>query len=135
MLLCSVYMPCDSEYDQSNNSIYNGVLYEIIEHGNGENIDFVICHVMSLLKSLHTKSLQAFMDKDKFKLCDKYPHGKVVYAYESTYNGVRSILDHIMASENMFEFICLQLTRASNGVKQGRGIIIYYVHRCIIMQT
>ena len=51
-------MPCDSEYDQSNNSIYNGVLYEILRHVNDENIDFVICGGdfntdMSRLKSLH----------------------------------------------------------------------------------
>ena len=33
IMLCAIYMPCDSDFDQFNNTIYNRVLNE----------EFVIC--------------------------------------------------------------------------------------------
>ena len=111
IMLCTVYMPCDSDYDQYNNSIYNCVLQELIKHVNDESIDFVICGGdfntdMCRVNSLHTKSLQTFMDNENFKLCDSHPFNKVDYTYESLSNGTKSTLDHFIVSENMFQFIC-----------------------------
>jgi len=110
IILCSIYMPCDSEYDQCNNAIYNGVLYDILKHVNDESIDFVIIGGdfntdICRSKSLHTMSLQTFMDNENFILCDNHQCNNVDYTYESTSNRSRSTLDHFMVSENMFDFI------------------------------
>jgi len=31
ILLCTVYIPCDTEYDNNNNEMYNDVLLEIVK--------------------------------------------------------------------------------------------------------
>ena len=73
ILLCTVYQPCDTEHDVLNNEIYNEVLLEILNILTCENVDLIICGGdfktdLSRSKSLHTKSLCSFVDKQHFKL-------------------------------------------------------------------
>ena len=42
-LSCTGYMPCDTEYDQSNIAIYNEVLQDLVNIVNNENIDYCLC--------------------------------------------------------------------------------------------
>ena len=111
IMLCTIYMPCDSDFDQCNSAIYIGVLNELIRHANDESIDFVISGGdfntgMFRVKSLHTNSLQTFMNNENFKLCDNHQVSRVDYTYQSSSNGVKSTLDHFMVSENVFQFNC-----------------------------
>ncbi len=110
LLLCTVYMPCDTEYDHCNNDAYNEILYEMLKFTNDDSIDFVLCGGdfntdIIRSKSLHTRSLQAFMSQENFRLCDSHRFSSVDYTYESMSNSVRSNIDHVIVSENMFEFI------------------------------
>jgi len=107
VLLCTVYMPCDTEYDQSNIAIYNDVLYDLLNIVNNENIEFVLCGGdfntdMLRVKSLHTTALHNFMSEESFKLVS---HNCIDYTYESASNGVKSIIDHFMISENLCDSI------------------------------
>jgi len=110
LLLCTVYMPCDTEYDNCNNDVYNEILLDMLKFANDDSIDFVMCGGdfntdMIRTKSLHTNSLQAFMAREHFKLCDSHSCSSVDYTYESMANYVRSNIDHMIVSENMFEFV------------------------------
>ena len=43
LLLCTVYMPCDTVYDYSNLDVFNDVLNDISATANSMNIDHIIC--------------------------------------------------------------------------------------------
>ena len=110
LLLCTVYMPCDTEYDNCNNDVFNEVLQEMLKHANDDSIDFVVCGGdfntdIARTRSLHTKSIINFLDNDAFILCDSLDCSSVDYSYESMSNGSRSTIDHVIVSENMSDFI------------------------------
>ena len=110
LLLCNVYMPCDTDYDNGNNDMYNEILLEVLKFANDDSIDLIVCGGdfntdMTRPRSLHTNSLLRFMENQNFKACDNHLCGNVDYTYESMSNGARSNIDHVLVSENMYEFI------------------------------
>ena len=109
-LLFSVYMPCDTETDHHNASVFDSVLREISDLAENMNIQSIICGGdfntdLSRTRSLHTQSLTRFLENESFVLLDNIACFDVSYTYESTSNHARSIIDHFMVSFNLESFI------------------------------
>ena len=102
-LLCTVYMPCDGSVTTDDE--YNAILSEIISIVDSTNVGQVICAGdfntdLSRVNSTHTRCLKSFCtDHDFVLLHDIYTD--IDYTYESTANGVTSVIDHFITTENM----------------------------------
>lgn len=103
-------MPCDTEYDYANMDIFNDVLNEINTISQNSNVNHIICAGdfntdMSRAKSLHTKRLLSFVEDEYFLMLDRLPCYQVDYTFESKANSSRSILDHFIVSQNMYNCV------------------------------
>jgi exonuclease III len=68
MLLCTIYMPCDTEYDHANDTIFSDALSEIANAADAEEVDIIVCGGdfncdLTRVRSLHTKSLISFVKR------------------------------------------------------------------------
>ena len=95
LLLCTIYMPCDTTYDESNIIVYNGVLRDISIAANTLNINHIACGGdfntdISRSNSLHTKSLMRFVQNEHMILLDDLPNNSVDYTFESKIDQTRS---------------------------------------------
>ena len=107
VLLCSVYMPCDTQYNQANLNEFNEVLEEMsflaIAYDSDHlvfcgdfNTDFARC------LSLHTRALSNFLHQES--LCDLRTMPDcyhVDFTFESFVDGSRTTIDHVFVSENL----------------------------------
>ena len=110
VLLCNVYMPCDTEFDRDNLYQYECVLEEISQLAVATNTDVLIIGGdlntdLVRSRSLHTKALNDFLDKECLKPVIRHSSNKVDYTYESKVSGERSTLDHFLISENLFDLV------------------------------
>ena len=107
VLIFSLYMPCDTEYNQSNADEYNQVLSDILSVVELEDADFVISGGdyntdLRRSKSLHCSAMTSFIHDSGLKLITD---PCIDYTYESMSNGSRSIIDHFIVTENLCEYI------------------------------
>jgi exonuclease III len=105
-LLCTIYMPCDTDYDQSNIAVYNDVLFDLLNAVNNEEVDFVICGGdfntdISRARSLHTKAWLEFANNEHLSIVNS---AGINYTYESMSNGSTSVIDHFLVSSNLLDF-------------------------------
>ena len=105
-VVCCVYMPCDNTDDM----LYNGILNELHEKCIQLNVDNIIISgdfntSMLRMNSNNTGSLNDFMHSYSFVngMC-KCPSA-VDYTYESKMNSHKSVIDHIIMSENLYNFM------------------------------
>ena len=108
LLLINVYMPCDTEYDQSNCEVFMDVLCEVSNVIVKEDVDFVIVGGdfntdMTRSRSLHVNILQSFIEREFLTMVD---NEMADYTYESLTNGCRSMIDHFLVSENLSSSVC-----------------------------
>ncbi len=106
ILLCTVYMPCDTDHDLQNIDTFNGVLNEIMTLAETINANHVNCAGdmntdVSRQASLHTRELLSFTVKNDLILLDDNVNFNVDYTYESKANCSRSIIDHFLVSNNL----------------------------------
>lgn len=99
-------MPCDTNY--GNADAYLDVLSELsqvaeqfasseIIIGGDFNTD------LSRARSLNTDALLAFIENEGLKAGLRYSLSRVDYTFESKANGERSLIDHFVMSDNVFE--------------------------------
>ena len=110
LLLCNVYMPCDS-HDAVNKDIFNtshvtiSSLYDVEEYhaliiGGDFNTDF------TRYDSTNTNSLTEFLNRDYLHCLTQ--HADIDYTFESKASHERSLIDHFLISENFKE--CVKIT-------------------------
>ena len=105
LLLCNVYMPVDTLYDQDNSSEYRTILNEII--ATADNMDALHTVIggdlntdMNRSSSLHTIDLTRFAQQEHFTWWLQDHPGNVDFTFESRCNGSRSTIDHFLVSQN-----------------------------------
>ena len=107
ILLCCVYMPCDTESDHVNNNEFKDILNEISCISEANNIDNIVIGGdlntdFKRVNSLHTKSLFSFVEHHTMKCGLHFEYSHVDYSYESKSNHSRSLVDHFVITENLF---------------------------------
>lgn len=112
-MLCCVYMPCDTTYDQNNVDIYNAVFSNIL-NSNVCN-DVATCArdinerdlntALSRTQSAHTECLRNICEREYIKCVKLHDHCDINYTYESKSNDARSCIDHFIVSEGLFDYI------------------------------
>ena len=110
LLLFNVYMPCDTEYDHGNADLFRDVLTEVSTLSLKLNTDHVICAGdfntdMSRHNSLHTQILCKFTDEESLVIPSLQDDFEIDYSFESKATGARSIVDHILMTPNLFDFM------------------------------
>ena len=106
LMVCTVYMPCDTEHDINNGNIFDDVLNEIISISETIGVDHIICAGdfntdISRSNSLHTRKLLSFTSVNNMVLLDNCEIFDVNYTYESMANGAKSTIDHFMVTNNL----------------------------------
>lgn len=109
-MLFTLYMPCDTEVDETNNDLFRSILRELNDLSVSLNIDFVVCGGdfncdLSRFRSLHTQSLLEFINNENFELIDRMPLSQISFTYESMSNQSRSKIDHFMLTQNMCDLV------------------------------
>lgn len=110
VIIFNVYMPVDTNYDMANLSLFESILEEIFRIceesdtqncivGGDMNTDFSRRH------SLHTQSLERVIQTEYLSNTTYMPNAEVDYTYESKSNGRRSILDHILVTNNLISHV------------------------------
>lgn len=107
-LLYCVYMPCDTLHDHNNVDEFNCILSEFERLVVDHDVDYVICAGdfntdFSRSASLHTDALCSFLRDSELCVLHDLPVYNVPFTYESKINGVRSTLDHMFVSQNMYD--------------------------------
>ena len=111
-LVCSVYMPCDTAGDDSNQYVFDEVLNAISSTASQCNVDYIICGGdfntdLSRSGSLHTRALTKFVNEQGLSILDgSYDFSfHVDYTFESSANHSRSCIDHFVVSQNLLSCI------------------------------
>ncbi len=110
LLLCCVYMPCDTMYDIHNDEMYNMVFNDIVNSNICNDVDHIVIGGdlntdMSRVRSLHTKSLLHICERENMICvpiqCAANGSESDIYTYESKSNGSRSCIDHFIVSDGL----------------------------------
>ncbi len=88
LLICTLYMPCDTNYDHVNDALFVATLGDIAHTADNENANMIICGGdfncnMTRNKSLHTRSLQRFLDSEHCLLLDDHDVCHIDFTFES----------------------------------------------------
>ena len=114
IMLFNVYMPSDTQYDRCNSVAFNEVLDQIseicVQHdtnqfivGGDLNTD------LSRNASLHSVSLHRFMSQESMKSGLQHVLSDVDFTFTSKISHDRSIIDHFLMTENLFNTICMNI--------------------------
>lgn len=108
LLMCNVYMPCDTNY--GNADAYLDILAELSQIAEKSDSHKIVVGGdfntdLSRSRSLNTDALIAFMENEWLKVGLQYRASKVDYTFESKANGERSLIDHFLVSDNLFDCI------------------------------
>lgn len=107
ILVVNVYMPCD--FIPANLPEYRAILDEVASAVVSTGVDQIIFggdfNTDIVRNSQNTRCLGTFLDSEHLVNCLSFPLASVPYTFESKINGHKSILDHVMVSENMVPFI------------------------------
>ena len=112
IMLFNVYMPSDTQYDRCNLAAFNEVLDEIsdicvqydtnqIIVGGDLNTD------LNRNASLHSISLRRFLSQESMKSGLQHVLSDVDFTFMSKISHDRSIIDHFLMTENLFNTICM----------------------------
>ena len=106
-LLACVYMPCDTNASLQSANDFSNILCDIMVLSQIHCMDHIVIAGdlntdLSRSGSHHTQIIHEFMDKNCLKVCTA---GNIDYTFESKINGARSLLDHIIVSENMYDLV------------------------------
>ena len=109
VLICNVYMPCDTNYHCSNTVIYEETLSEIKRLSVETGIDTLIIggdFNTDLLRdsSLHTRLLKEYNARENLRTVISEKQ-QIDYTYESKASGARSVIDHFIVSQNILDLI------------------------------
>lgn len=109
LLLINVYMPTDGGGPE-NTREYSEVLQEIsaIKESNNARFIFIggdLNTDMSRLNSPHTVMLRQFLEEENLNLAQTHRSSTADYTYESRATGGRSLIDHFLVSDNVYELI------------------------------
>lgn len=101
--LFNIYMPCDG----CDTHKYIEMLSDVKSLCLGKGISHIlVCGDLNtdLIRncSKHTEALLAFAHEEVLSFCLHHDVAEIDYTYESAVNGSRSILDHILVSDNIF---------------------------------
>ena len=110
VLLCTVYMPCDTTHDVNNQVIFDESLNELISIADLENVSSIIIGGdfntdLSRSNSLHTLSVERLVACGDVSLLNNLPGYDVDYTYESVMSLARSTIDHFLVSCNLIEYV------------------------------
>ena len=107
LLMHSIYMPVDTEYDRDNLNEYISVLYDI----DACNIlhDDIDCAIIggdlntdvARHTSLHSKALVDFCETRSFSLCFNLDVSTIEYTYVNEATGSKSVIDHFLVTQNL----------------------------------
>lgn len=121
MIMCNVYMPCDTDNNMINLEEFDATLSAISVMLSNEDASYIIIGGdfntdFGRSRSLHTTSLKMFIENESLKSDVQHSLCQKEFTFESKINGSRSRLDHFLLSENLFEDIkeCLVLHDAEN---------------------
>ncbi|ELU14159.1 hypothetical protein CAPTEDRAFT_203516 [Capitella teleta] len=106
ILVCCVYMPCDTSYDLTNRREFLDVLNEMTNLAASHSVNHMICcgdfnTDFNRVNSLHTEVLVNIFSQENLCNFQGTQLYKVDYTFESFVDGSRSILDHVFLSENL----------------------------------
>lgn len=110
LLMCNVYMPCDTEHDVSTAEVYGDILNEITQIAENTNCEKIIVGGdfntdFRRTRSLNTNALVTFMHNEFLKCGEDFISSRIDYSYESKANGHQSLIDHFLVTNNLFEDI------------------------------
>lgn len=109
LLLFCVYMPCDEQSVGDNLDIYQEVLTEIsliCQTKDASNICLAGDLNTDLCRnSPQTRELLQFCDNENLVPLVKNALSNIVYTYEHKGTGSRSLIDHIIVSKNLEQFL------------------------------
>jgi len=110
ILLCSIYMPCDTTYDDYNMQSYITVFNDILHNNVCNEVDQIIIGGdlntdLSRGGSLHTKYLLDMCEKESLTCVSTHTDFNIDYTYESKINYSKSSIDHFIVSCNLFDSI------------------------------
>jgi len=131
MLLCNVYMPCDSNnVNQENSNTYSDVLLDIATVSASLGIDRILVGGdfntdISRSASEHTKRLLSFIDEESLLLVDNFKC--IDYTYESKSNGCKSYLDHFLVTDNVYTMLIDYFVRHDADNMSDHSIIVMEV--------
>ncbi len=110
ILLCNMYLPCDTIYNQDNVHEYCEVFQSVLQHSVVADVDCIIIGGdlntdLTRSNSAHTTNLLAICDDENLSCVKWHPRCHVDYTYESLSNGQRSCLDHFIISEALYDHV------------------------------
>ena len=115
IMLFNVYMPCDTQHDQGNLDMFNEVLEMISQtcteyDGHQVIIGGDLNTDLSRSTSLHTQALNSFLEIEFMKYCLTHVTCDVDYTYLSKMNNERSVIDHFLLTDNLFNTILVYMS-------------------------
>lgn len=121
LILCNTYMPCDTNYDQTNSEEFESTLEAISQMLQAENADYLVLGGdfntdFGRAASLHTAFLNNFIQQESLRRDAEHISCSKDYTFESKITGVRSNIDHFMVTDNLFDHIsrCYVVNDADN---------------------
>ncbi|ELU14772.1 hypothetical protein CAPTEDRAFT_209997 [Capitella teleta] len=104
-------MPCDTTYDASNAQLFFDIVFEIesiIE--SHTDIDLIVIGGdlntdISRVNSLHVQPLFDLCNRQCMQFCANSDISTVDYSYVNDFSAARSLIDHFLVSENVYDGI------------------------------
>jgi len=107
-------MPVDDRCDGENLQTYQDVLAEIVAICNTVNPQFVVVagdfNTDMSRKSLFVDELKHFCNTENFAICSRLSDSTVSYTFESMANRSRSLIDHVLISDNLRKCVTSHFT-------------------------
>ena len=109
-LLFNVYMPTDERGNGEHLSEYQDILAEISTISRSISTSFIVIagdfNTDFLRNSPQARELKSFREAENLISCKNFPGNNVEFSYECKTTGNRSLIDHILITENIENFIC-----------------------------
>ncbi len=110
LLLCCIYMPCDTTYDRHNIETYNAVFSDILSSNACNNVNHVVIGGdlntdLSRPQSAHTECIRLMCSREDMKCVFDHTNCSIDYTYESMSNASRSCIDQFIVSESLFHSV------------------------------
>ncbi len=109
-MIANVYMPTDTTYNRQNMYEYNAILQEIYNMKESLDIEHIILGGdfntdPHRLNSLHTTAFNAMLENQNLRSWTTSEFCTADFSFESKISGVRSLIDHFVLSERLFNEI------------------------------
>ena len=132
VLLCTMYMPCDTTYGNENQFIFDDILNEIASITDLESVDSIIIGGdlntdLSRRNSLHTGSLERFASRIDVSFLNTLLCYDVDYTYESFINSTKSTIDHFLVSSAIINTVQSVKIKHSVDNLSDHGVLVLVV--------